>query len=116
DFRRRGRKRHRDRVELASGKRVMKRFSAATRISVGITCLTLSLLLAAQGLGFIPSPSDATIRGRKQLCESLAINSSLAVQRNEVSELKGIVDAISQRNPEIVSLGLRTADGKLVIE
>jgi len=29
----------------------MKRFSAATRISIGVTCLTLSILLAAQGLG-----------------------------------------------------------------
>ena len=42
----------------------MRRFSAATRISVGVTCLTLSLVLAAQGLGIIPNTADATIRGR----------------------------------------------------
>jgi hypothetical protein len=35
----------------------MKRFSAQHRIAIGITCLTLSLLLAAQGIGIIPSPA-----------------------------------------------------------
>ena len=59
----------------------MRRFSAATRIAIGITCLTLSLLLAAQGLGVIPSPTDATLKGRKELCESLAIHCSVAAQR-----------------------------------
>jgi len=37
----------------------MRRFSASTRISVGVTCLTLSLVLAAQGLGIIPNAGIA---------------------------------------------------------
>src|SRR3954447_7214792 len=94
----------------------MKRLSAATRISIGITCLTLSLLLAAQGLGVLPSPSDATLKGRKELCESLAINCSLAAQRNQVPEIEAVTRAIAQRNPDILSLALRSADGKLLVK
>jgi diguanylate cyclase (GGDEF)-like protein/putative nucleotidyltransferase with HDIG domain/PAS domain S-box-containing protein len=92
----------------------MTRFSAATRVSVGITCLTLSILLAAQGLGIIPNTTDATIKGRKQLCESLAINCSMAAQRHAIKEIEETISAVASRNPEIVSLGLRTADGNLV--
>ncbi|HYO10706.1 MAG TPA: diguanylate cyclase [Tepidisphaeraceae bacterium] len=93
----------------------MKRFSAATRISIGITCVTLSLLLAAQGLGVIPSPSDATLKGRKELCESLAIHCSLAAQRGEVTEIEATTNAVAQRNPDLVSVALRQADGKLIV-
>ncbi len=94
----------------------MKRFSAATRVSVGITCLTLSLLLAAQGLGVIPNSTDATIKSRKNLCETLAINCSMAAQRNAADEIKELIKAVAQRNPDVVSLGLRQADGKVLAE
>src|SRR3954471_8214129 len=94
----------------------MKRLSAATRIAIGITCLTLSLLLAAQGLGVIPSPSDATLKGRKELCESLAIHCSLAAQRGQMSAIEDETRTVAQRNPDILSVGLRASDGKLLIE
>ena len=93
----------------------MTRFSAATRIAIGITCLTLSLLLAAQGLGVIPSPSDATLKGRKELCESLAIHCSVAAHRNELGELTTTTRAVAERNPDILSLALRRADGKVLL-
>src|SRR5438067_4107710 len=94
----------------------MKRFSAATRISVGITCLTMSLLLAAQGLGVIPSSSDATLKGRKELCESLAIHCSLAAQRGDITGIKDTTEAIVTRNKDIESVGLRSAGGELLIQ
>src|SRR5687767_11445531 len=94
----------------------MRRLSAATRIAIGITCLTISLMLAAQGLGVIPSPTDATLKGRKELCESLAIHCSVAAQRNEIGELATTSQAVAERNPDILSLALRrAADGKILL-
>ena len=93
----------------------MKRFSAATRIAIGITCLTLSLLLAAQGIGIIPSPTDATLKGRKELCESLAIHCSVAATHKELGDLASTTKAVAERNPDILSLALRTADGKIIL-
>src|SRR5436190_23507858 len=92
----------------------MRRFSAATRISIGITCLTLSLVLAAQGLGIIPNAGDATIRGRKQLCESLAVNCSIAAQKGQIDELMAVAGSVAQRNPEVLSLALRKASGEVL--
>src|SRR6476660_5624341 len=94
----------------------MKRFSAATRISIGLTCLTLSLLLAAQGLGVIPSSSDATLKGRKELCESLAIHCSLAAQRGDVSVIKDTTEALVHRDNDIISVGLRASNGELLLQ
>ncbi len=93
----------------------MRRFSAATRIAIGITCLTLSLLLAAQGIGIIPSPTDAALKGRKELCESLAIHCSVAATRNELTDLATTTKAVADRHPEILSLALRTADNKIIL-
>src|SRR5687768_12040831 len=94
----------------------MRRLSAATRIAIGITCLTLSLLLAAQGIGIIPSPADATLKGRKELCESLAIHCSGVAQRNELGELATTTKAVAERNADIRSLALRrAADGKVLL-
>ncbi|HEX8521234.1 MAG TPA: diguanylate cyclase [Tepidisphaeraceae bacterium] len=93
----------------------MRRLSAATRISIGLTCLTMSLLLAAQGLGVIPNPIDGTLKARKELCESLAIHCSLAAQRNDVDAIKDTTRAIVGRNPDILSAALRLNDGNLVV-
>src|SRR5688500_15338459 len=93
----------------------MRRLSAATRIAIGITCLTISLMLAAQGLGVIPSPTEATLKGRKELCESLAIHCSVAAQRHDLGELSTTTQAVAQRNPDILSLALRSAAGTILI-
>src|SRR5947208_1178557 len=93
----------------------MKRLSASTHVSIGVTLLTLSLIFAAEGLGLIPSTSQATISGRKQLCESLAIQCSLAAQDANVTVVENTAKAIVERNRDILSVGLRTADGPLLM-
>ena len=51
----------------------MNRISAATRISIAIVCLTITVLLGAQTLGLLPNAFQEALDGRKKLCESLAI-------------------------------------------
>ncbi len=60
----------------------MKRQTTATRLSLGLAALSISVLLAAHSLGLIPDPSRLALKGRKDLCESLAITCSAAAQRN----------------------------------
>src|SRR5207244_12133378 len=94
----------------------MKKLSASTHVSIGITFLTLSLILAAEGLGFIPSSTDATLSGRKQLCESLAIQCSVAAENGDVAAIENTTKAIVERNPDILSFGLRAADGIMLTQ
>jgi PAS domain S-box-containing protein len=84
------------------------------RISAGVTCVTLSVLFAALALGLVPDQQGAVVQGRKNLCEAMAIQCSVAAQQGDVSAMEASVKSICKRNSEILSAGVRKADGKVV--
>ena len=94
----------------------MKSVSTATRLSISLACLTASVLLAAQSLGLVPDGQAAALKGRKDLCETIAIYCSTATQRNDTASIRQVVEALKARNPQIQSLALRRANGKVVWE
>src|SRR5882672_292754 len=94
----------------------MNRISAATRISIAIVCLTITVLLGAQTLGLLPNAFQEALDGRKKLCESLAIYCSLAGRQGDVESVREAASAIIARNPEVISLALRKVDGTIVVE
>jgi diguanylate cyclase (GGDEF)-like protein/putative nucleotidyltransferase with HDIG domain/PAS domain S-box-containing protein len=90
--------------------------STATRLSISLVALTLSVLLAAQSIGMMPDSADAVLKGRAHLCESLALSCSMAAQRGNFEEIHAIAQAIMSRNPDVLSLGLRRDDGRLLVD
>jgi PAS domain S-box-containing protein len=85
------------------------------RVSVGLASITLSILFAAQVLGLVPDPNPAILDGRRALCEAIAIQCSLAVQRNDLAAVEVTTAAILERQPDILSAGIRSTDGKLLM-
>jgi PAS domain S-box-containing protein len=57
-----------------------------------------------------------TLKGRKALCEAVAIHSSMAAQRGDVVMIKMIARSLVERNPEIVSVAVRRTSGTPVVE
>src|SRR2546426_10456769 len=94
----------------------MIRISATVRITIGLTCLTLSVLLAAQTLGIVPDPRRPALDGRRVLCEAIAINCSLFASRGELARIEASLRATVERNPEILSAAVRRANGQLFAE
>jgi diguanylate cyclase (GGDEF)-like protein/PAS domain S-box-containing protein len=92
------------------------KWTQTLRISFGLTSLTVSILLAGLALGLFPDSVAATLGGRKALCEAVAIHCSAAVQRGDVQDVQDTTRALIERNPDILSAGVRLADGKLVTE
>src|SRR5437879_5946215 len=86
------------------------------RVSFGLVSLTLSILFAAHAIGLVPDREGALLEKRKALCESLAISCTLAVQRDELRTIEITTRAIAARNADILSAGVRGADGKLLVE
>jgi PAS domain S-box-containing protein len=86
------------------------------RITFGLVSLMMGVLLLAQCLGLVPDRDAALREKRKTITEALAIETSLAVQRKDVPAIKAAVETLAQqeRNPEIVSVGVRDAQGNLV--
>jgi PAS domain S-box-containing protein len=91
------------------------------RIAFGLVSLMISVLMVAHGLGLVPDRDGALVEKRVAMCEALAIETSLAVQRKDAPAIRAVTDMLSRRNPEIISVGVRErsaagdyAGGKLV--
>jgi signal transduction histidine kinase/CheY-like chemotaxis protein len=87
-----------------------------TRISAGLACITLSILFAANALGFVPDRTGAILEGRKKLAEALAIQFSLAAQQGDVSSIIVATKEIQRRIADLEWVQVRKADGKILIE
>jgi len=93
---------------------MMNRISTAWRMSFGLALLTISVVFAADFVGLIPDPSGAVLEGRKQLCESLAIQSAVCLERNDLAAVQATMQLVADRNDDIISASLHTVDGKLL--
>jgi diguanylate cyclase (GGDEF)-like protein/PAS domain S-box-containing protein len=79
------------------------------RITLGLVSLTVSLLLAAQLIGLLPDRADVELEARKKLCEALAMQLSWSASRNDVRSIQNTLDAVVQRNDELLSAAFLTA-------
>jgi len=94
----------------------MNRISVRLKIVFGLQLLLLSALALAIALGFVPNNQAATMSGRATLAETIAVNASAFVSRGDMTGLDAVLRTIAKRNPDIVSLGVRKADGFLIID
>ncbi|MFO0927187.1 MAG: diguanylate cyclase [Gemmataceae bacterium] len=92
----------------------MKWFSLPLRASVSLTCLTLSLLCVAFTAGLVPDGTAATLQARKALCEEIGFHCSYLAQKGDLAAFQPTLRALLQRNPDILSVGVRAGSGKLL--
>ena len=91
----------------------MFRLSATVRICITLASITVCALLAALALGLFPDSAGAIVQGHKSLCESTAVNCSLAIQRRDWKTIDITLHAVLARNPDILSAALRPSSGEL---
>ena len=94
----------------------MNRISASTRISLGLACLAISVLLAAELLNLFPTSSKHVLDNRKQLCETIAIHASIGIQKDDLAAVQAAIAATVARNDDLLSAGIRNGDGKLLVK
>jgi PAS domain S-box-containing protein len=93
----------------------MNRISTTFQISLCLACLLISILFAAQLLGFIPDGYCDRLRSRVELCEVIAIEASLAIQHGNPLLLEQTLEEVVERNPKILHARLTRADGEEVV-
>jgi PAS domain S-box-containing protein len=94
----------------------MNRIPARLKIVFGLLLLVVSALWMSIAMGYVPSEQAATNRGRATLSETIAVSASAFVARNDMQGLDAVLRAVAERNPDVKSLGVRKADGFLVID
>ncbi|MCA9023407.1 MAG: hypothetical protein KDA74_24830, partial [Planctomycetaceae bacterium] len=92
----------------------MNRISATFRIALGISSLSVSIVLLAATVGLVPDRRTAVVDGRANLCETLAVKCSLLAGHDDLKGIEQGLTAIVQRNQELVSAAIRSADGTLL--
>ena len=93
----------------------MKRLSTRTYISLGLVSLVSTALLAASFLGLVPDRDSAIRQGRLALAESIAAASTAILSSPDPRPLEGVLRFIQKRNGNLLSVGLRSKDGQLVL-
>jgi len=86
------------------------------RVSLGLVSLVLGLLLTAQALHLVPDRDGAVIEKRVAVCEALAIECSLAAQREDPRGMEAFVRSVARRHPDVLSAAVRDRDGRLVVD
>ncbi len=84
----------------------MPRLSAATRISLTLSCLCLSLLFAAQTLGLIPDQSKAVLQSRKTFSKAVAAQACWAAQKEDIKNLKQETARLMEKNEGVLSVAI----------
>jgi len=95
---------------------IRSRWSTAVRLSIGLTGVTVTLVFGAHLLGFVPDTEGVVLEGRKRLCETIAVQCAVAAERGDVAPIRAVVRALVQRHPDVLSTGVRTAAGELLVE
>ena len=88
--------------------------STKFRVVLGLAGITISLIMLAIYLGFIPDKEGAVRTGRTNLAESIALHSTALVTGGQLKKLTSDLELLSERNEELLSIGLRRNDGRSI--
>jgi PAS domain-containing protein len=95
----------------------MRRMTPLMWISLGLVGLTVGVMLAGDWLvGLAPNHDRQTFEYRRDLAESLAVQYSTLTEHAQVETVKVAMEAVTKRNPDILSLALLQADGTMVAQ
>ena len=88
----------------------------AMRISIALALLSACVLLTADMLGYTIDEDAVALENRKQIAESLAIQFAAMEPRKDIDKIENMIRLIAQRNPHILSAGIRHVSGHIIFE
>lgn len=82
---------------------------------MGLAFMVASVTLGAAFLGLVPDRIGAIRDGRANLAEAMAITGTAMVTKGDPLLFDSTLRMVVKRNPDMLSAGMRRADGKLVV-
>ena len=92
----------------------MRLSSVRARIAMAQALLMTSIIALAGMFGVIPDSKALQLKARKQVCETLAVNTAVLVNRNDIRGVHAALSSVVSRNPEMLSAALRSQNGKIL--
>ncbi len=72
----------------------MRPFTPKTTIAIGLVSIVVSTMVSVMFMGIGPNPRKSAMAGRAQLCESIAIHTSLHLSRNDFLRIEALMESI----------------------
>jgi diguanylate cyclase (GGDEF)-like protein len=94
----------------------MSRSYPVFRLSAVLACLAVSTVLACLTRDYLPDRDRAVLQGRKELGGSAALACSFVAQRGDLPTIAALLDGLVRDNNNLLSMGYRAPDGKLLAE
>ena len=93
----------------------MKRLNVKHRVVIGLLGLTISVVMLGFFLNIVPDRAMAVRQGRTVLAEAIAVHTTSAVLSADFQYLNNDFKLLVDRNPDLLSLGLRRHDGAVLV-
>ncbi|MGI9329161.1 MAG: EAL domain-containing protein [Gammaproteobacteria bacterium] len=95
----------------------MKQFMTPTmRITIGLVSLLISLVLAAELIGFLPDRESSALDARTKVVEALAVQTAYSASRNDNRSVQMTLQSAVSRNEDILSAAIRRVDGTMLAQ
>jgi len=94
----------------------MPTVSPAVRVSFGLVMFSLSVLLIADLFGMIPKKEAMMLDARKKVCESLAVQLTVAATRADNTLLDETLESFVTRNEDVKAASMSRISGEVVSE
>jgi len=92
----------------------MPAISPAVRVSFGLVMFSLSVLLIADLFGMIPKKEAMMLDARKKVCESLAVQLTVAATRADNKLLDETLDSFVTRNDDVKAASMSRISGEVM--
>jgi len=92
----------------------LKKITTTTHIAITLTSVVVTLLFLAVGIGLVPNKIKTKIQTRYDLCENLSIQLCSVAHENIINTLETLAPHIIKRNKDLLSMGFRNDEGKLI--
>ncbi len=89
--------------------------SALFRLSLGLVCLTISILFGLDLLGLVPISEDPVVERRSRIVEQLAMRTTTDPSRAGLARLRVELDHAVEAEDDVLSVGLRDRYGRLMV-
>jgi diguanylate cyclase (GGDEF)-like protein/PAS domain S-box-containing protein/putative nucleotidyltransferase with HDIG domain len=94
----------------------MKRLRISVQIALSLAMLSGTVLLLTKPLGLLPDHRREAVRTRIAVCENLAVASSLLTSQQQWEAIGVCLRELKARSEDVVSVGLRRQDGRVVAQ
>ncbi len=96
--------------------KLMRRLSTRVHLALGLAAIAMGVLLTATWYGLVPDREALLRQHRGALAETLAVTTSGLLDETRPEMLRDTLQFLAQRNPDVLSIGVRAAAGGLLLE